>query len=167
MNGTRAMRNAGPHRVRFLELRIPPPIVGLLVAGGMWAVAHLSPILQLPQLVRLSVAVVFGALGAAVALGGVLSFRRAQTTVNPLKPETSAALVSTGVYSMTRNPMYLGMALGLLAWCVYLGSVWSLLGPVFFAVYITRFQIVPEERVLGGLFGAHFAEYKTRVRRWL
>jgi protein-S-isoprenylcysteine O-methyltransferase Ste14 len=153
--------------MRFLELRIPPPIVGLVVGGGMWAVAHLPPILPLPWLARLLVAVVLFTVGAAVAIGGVMSFRRARTTVNPLKPETSAALVSTGVYSFTRNPMYLGMALALLAWAVYLSSVWSLLGPVLFALYITRFQIVPEERVLDGLFGASFAAYKKRVRRWL
>lgn len=152
---------------RFLELRVPPPLVGLIVAGGMWAVAHLPPILQVPNRVRLLVAVVLAVLGAAIALGGVMSFRRARTTVNPLKPETSAALVSTGVYSFTRNPMYLGMVLVLLAWAVYLSSVWSLLGPVLFALYITRFQIVPEERVLDELFGASFAAYKERVRRWL
>ena len=153
--------------MRFLELRIPPPIVGLIVGGGMWAVAHLAPILPLPWLARLLVAVVLVAIGAAVAISGVMSFRRARTTVNPLKPETSAALVSTGVYSFTRNPMYLGMALALFAWAVYLSSVWSLLGPVLFALYITRFQIVPEERALDGLFGATFAAYKKRVRRWL
>ena len=153
--------------MRFLELRIPPPVVGLIVAGGMWIVAHLPPILPLPELVRLSVAVVLGAVGVAVAIGGVISFRRAQTTVNPLKPETSAALVSTGPYSFTRNPMYLGMALALFAWAVYLSSIWSLPGPVLFALYITRFQIVPEERVLDRLFGAPFAAYKKRVRRWL
>jgi protein-S-isoprenylcysteine O-methyltransferase Ste14 len=153
--------------MRFLELRIPPPIVGFIVAGGMWAVAHLPRILQLPTLVRVPIAGVLAAIGVAVALGGVMSFHRAQTTVNPLKPETSAALVSTGVYSFTRNPMYLGMVLVLLAWAVYLSSIWSLLGPVVFALYITRFQIVPEERVLDGLFGAPFAAYKKRVRRWL
>jgi protein-S-isoprenylcysteine O-methyltransferase Ste14 len=141
--------------------------VGLIVAGGMWIVAHLPPILPLPDLVRLSVAVVLGVVGVAVAIGGVVSFRRAQTTVNPLRPETSAALVSTGLYSFTRNPMYLGMALALLAWAVYLLSVWSLPGPFLFALYITRFQIVPEERVLDRLFGAPFAAYKKRVRRWL
>ena len=153
--------------MRFLELRIPPPIVGLIIAGGMWTVAYLTPILQLSRLGRLSVALVLGAIGVAVAVGGVISFRRAETTVSPLKPETSAALVSTGVYSFTRNPMYLGMALALVAWAVYLSSVWSLLGPVLFALYITRFQIVPEERVLDRLFGASFAAYKKRVRRWL
>jgi protein-S-isoprenylcysteine O-methyltransferase Ste14 len=153
--------------MRFLELRIPPPIVGLIVGGGMWTVAHLPPILPLPWISRLLVAVVLVTIGVAVALGGVASFRRARTTVNPLKPETSVALVSTGVYSFTRNPMYLGMGWALFAWAVYLSSVWSLLGPVLFALYITRFQIVPEERALERLFGASFAAYKKRVRRWL
>jgi protein-S-isoprenylcysteine O-methyltransferase Ste14 len=153
--------------VRFLELRIPPPVVGLIIAGGMWIVTHLSGAIQLSRGARISFAVILGVIGVAVAMSGVLSFRRAQTTVNPLKPETSAALVSTGVYSFTRNPMYLGMVLGLLGWAVYLSSIWALLGPVLFVLYITRFQIVPEERVLDRLFGAPFAAYKKRVRRWL
>ena len=153
--------------MRFLELRIPPPIVGLVVAIGIWALAHHSPVLQLPKIARLSVALALAATGAAVALGGVMSFRRARTTVNPLKPETSVTLVSTGVYSFTRNPMYLGMALVLVAWSAYLASPWSLVGPLLFALYITRFQIIPEERVLNRLFGEPFVEYRKRVRRWL
>jgi len=153
--------------MRYLELRIPPPVVGLALAGGMWTVAPFPPILQLPQPARVLVAAALGAMGIAVALAGVMSFRRAQTTVNPLKPEASAALVATGVYSKTRNPMYLGMVLVLLAWSVYLASLWSLLGPILFVLFITRFQILPEERVLDGLFGAPFAAYKQRVRRWL
>jgi protein-S-isoprenylcysteine O-methyltransferase Ste14 len=153
--------------VRFLELRIPPPVVGLLVGAGMWAVAQALPMLQVPRLVRLAAVAVLGASGVAVAIGGVIAFRRARTTVNPLKPETSSALVCTGVYSFTRNPMYLGMALVLVAWAAFLSSVWSLAGPALFAWYITRFQIVPEERVLQKLFGESFTEYRQRVRRWL
>jgi protein-S-isoprenylcysteine O-methyltransferase Ste14 len=153
--------------VRFLELRIPPPAVGLIIAGGMWIVAPLYGVLQLPDLVRLTAALMLGAIGIAVAIGGVRSFQRARTTVSPLKPQSSTSLVSTGVYSFTRNPMYLGMVLALCAWAVYLSSMAALLGPVFFVLYITRFQIVPEERVLDQLFGAPFAAYRKRVRRWL
>ena len=76
-------------------------------------------------------------------------------------------LVATGVYSFTRNPMYLGMVLVLLAWTVFLASPWTLAGPALFALYITRFQIVPEERVLAELFGNSFAAYRKRVRRWI
>jgi protein-S-isoprenylcysteine O-methyltransferase Ste14 len=153
--------------MRSLELRIPPPVVGLIVAAGMWTAAHLPPLLAMPTLVRLVVAALMFATGVAVALGGVVSFRRARTTVNPLKPETTAVLVVTGVYSFTRNPMYLGMALVLLAWAVFLASPWSLVGLVLFALYITRFQIVPEERALAVLFGESFAAYRKRVRRWI
>jgi protein-S-isoprenylcysteine O-methyltransferase Ste14 len=153
--------------MQFLELRVPPPVVGLILAAGMWMVARIAPVLQLPELARLALATVLVVTGAAIAIGGVMSFRRAKTTVNPLKPESSAALVCTGVYSFTRNPMYLGMSLVLLAWSVYLAPPWSLPGPVLFAWYITRFQILPEERALERLFGTAFAEYKNRVRRWL
>lgn len=153
--------------MRFLELRIPPPAVGLTVAAGMWAVARLVPSVAIPSLVRLLVAAVLFAAGIAVALGGVVSFRRIRTTVNPLKPETTTALAVTGVYAFTRNPMYLGMALVLLAWAVFLASPWTLAGPAIFMAYITRFQIVPEERALTALFGESFAAYRRRVRRWL
>jgi protein-S-isoprenylcysteine O-methyltransferase Ste14 len=151
----------------FLELRIPPPAVGLIVAAGMWAVARLPPLVAIPWLVRLLVAALLFAAGIAVASGGVASFRRTRTTVNPLKPETTTALVVTGVYSFTRNPMYLGMVLVLLAWAVFLAAPWTLAGPAIFMLYITRFQIIPEERVLAELFGESFAAYRRRVRRWL
>jgi protein-S-isoprenylcysteine O-methyltransferase Ste14 len=153
--------------VRFMELRIPPPIVGIVIGAGMWAMAHALPMLQMPKFARLAGTATLAVVGVVIALGGVVSFRRAKTTVNPLKPETSASLVTSGVYSFTRNPMYLGMAMVLLAWSVFLSSAWSLVGPLLFASYITRFQIIPEERVLDKLFGASFAEYKKRVRRWI
>ena len=154
--------------MRFLELRVPPPLVGIIIAGAMWFIASsLSPFLPLPASARLPAAVILALAGVATALSGVISFRRAQTTVNPLKPETSTALVSTGIYTITRNPMYLGMLAVLLAWAAYLSSVWALLGPVAFALYITHFQIIPEERALRSLFGTTFVAYTQRTRRWL
>jgi protein-S-isoprenylcysteine O-methyltransferase Ste14 len=153
--------------MRYLELRIPPPIVGLVVAAAMWVIAS-RPLIWPPSTsVRLLAGVILLVIGIALALSAVISFRRAQTTVNPLKPETSTSLVSTGIFVRTRNPMYLGMLIGLLAWAVYLASALALLGPVAFVLYITRFQIVPEERAMHSLFGSAFTEYSQRVRRWL
>ena len=97
----------------------------------------------------------------------MLSFRRARTTVNPLRPANSSALVTSGIYRHTRNPMYLGMATLLAAWATWLGTPWALFGIVAFVAWITRFQIIPEERVLANLFGADFAAYRARVRRWI
>ncbi len=150
-----------------LELKIPPPAVGLLVAGAMWWGSRYGVLEAVPPGWRLGAALAIAAIGAAFDVAGIIAFRRAKTTVNPMKPEKSAALVSSGIYRITRNPMYVGMAFILLAWAVYLASPWALIGPLAFAAYITRFQIRPEERVLATRFGAEFASYRARVRRWL
>jgi protein-S-isoprenylcysteine O-methyltransferase Ste14 len=75
--------------------------------------------------------------------------------------------VARGIYNYTRNPMYLGMLLVLLALALYRASPWALAGPLLFIVWMNRFQIVPEERALAAKFGASFEAYRQRVRRWL
>ena len=150
-----------------LELKIPPPAVALAAALVMGWAGRYGVLESVPLVWRVGAALVVAAIGAAFDVAGILAFRRAKTTVNPMKPEKSAALVSTGVYRITRNPMYVGMVFILLAWAVYLASPWALFGPLVFAAYITRFQIKPEERVLAARFGAEFASYLARVRRWL
>ena len=153
--------------MRSLELRVPPGIVALGFAGAMWAAASLPPRFQPPVLLRVTLVGVLTALGVGTMIAGVQAFRRARTTVNPLRPETSTALVSGGIYSRTRNPMYLGILLLLLAWAVHLSALWPFVGPVLFALYMSRFQILPEERALEALFGEAFVEYRKRVGRWL
>lgn len=152
--------------MKFLELRIPPPLVGGLIGLAMWALTTRS-LAGLSESMRLVVALALVLMGAAVSLAGVVSFRRARTTVNPLKPEKTSSLVCSGIYRITRNPMYLGFLLVLIGWAVMLGSPFAALGPVLFVGYISRFQIVPEERVLASLFGDEFSAYRARVRRWL
>jgi protein-S-isoprenylcysteine O-methyltransferase Ste14 len=150
-----------------LELRIPPPVVALLTAGAMWGVSLAAPLMSMPERLRMLAGIAIALAGVATAISGVVAFRRAKTTVNPLRPETSSSLVTFGIYRFTRNPMYAGLTLVLLGWAVYLASVWALPGPVVFVLYMTRFQVVPEERVLMGLFGATYSEYQAKVRRWI
>jgi protein-S-isoprenylcysteine O-methyltransferase Ste14 len=150
-----------------LEHATPPPAVAGLVALGMWSVAAFGPRLTAAAALRLWIAVVLAVTGAAFAVLGIRAFRASRTTVNPLKPELATALVTTGVYRITRNPMYVGMAFVLLAWAVYLGAVLPFAGVAVFVLYITRLQIQPEERVLRTLFGAEYEAYAARVRRWL
>jgi protein-S-isoprenylcysteine O-methyltransferase Ste14 len=105
--------------------------------------------------------------GGFVALAGVVDFRRARTTVDPTRPEAASALVTTGVYAQTRNPMYVGFVLALAGWGVALAHpVAALLVPGL-AAYLHRFQILPEERALKAAFGDAFAAYAARVRRWV
>jgi len=149
-----------------LELRVPPPVVALLVAAAVWGVVFLVPPSSVPSF-RVAVALGLAVVALAFSASGVLAFRRAKTTKNPMKPEAASSLVVTGVYQVTRNPMYVGLAFLLLAWAVFLWSAWALVGPLAFVAYISRFQIAPEERVLAKLFGAEYLAYKARVRRWL
>lgn len=153
--------------MRGLELKLPPPLVALLVAGAMWFVARHSAHLALADGLRNGLGAALMALGALCAFSAMLTFRRWKTTINPFKPDSTAALVDAGPFRLSRNPMYLGLLLALLGWAVLLAAPWSLLGAAAFVLYIQRFQILPEERVLAGKFGAQFERYKARVRRWL
>ena len=154
-------------RIHALELKIPPPVIAVLMAGVMWGISSVAPLLVVPSSMRRATALAIALAGAAFSLAGVISFRRARTTVNPTKPEKTSSLVCSGIYRVTRNPMYLGLLLALVAWAVFLSSGWALLGPLAFLLYIDRFQIAPEERVLFALFGPTYAAYKSNVRRWL
>ena len=153
--------------MRWLEHRIPPPIVGALAALGMWWLARQSAPPSLPFGVRVGLAVVLVLIGLAFLAPAGAAFRRARTTVNPLKPEAASALVVAGVYRFTRNPMYVGFAALLLAWAAWLAAPLALLGPAVFVAYLTRFQILPEERALRERFGESFEAYCRQVRRWL
>jgi protein-S-isoprenylcysteine O-methyltransferase Ste14 len=150
-----------------LEHRVPPPVVGLLLALAMWLLAKLPPVFHLATWLREGLALLLVAGGVTFDALGLLAFVRQRTTVNPLHPENASALVTGGVYRVTRNPMYVGMALLLTAWAVDLSAAWPFLGPVAFVLYMNRFQIAPEERALGARFGASWTAYAARVRRWL
>lgn len=152
--------------MKSLELKIPPPVVALLVAGAMW-MAKLAPFLAIPRNIGLLAAGTLAMTGFAIAGAGLILFRRAGTTVHPHKPQETSALVTTGIYRFSRNPMYTGLLLVLAAWAVYLTSIWALAGPVVFVLYINRFQIAPEERVLSAKFSESYAAYRSRVRPWL
>lgn len=149
-----------------LEHRIPPPLVMLLVAAVMWLATFGLGAADLLGAWRWPLIAVFLALGLIAPLG-VRQFARAGTTVNPLNIAKASTLVTTGVFGWTRNPMYLAMASILVAWALFLGVAWTLLGPVLFAAFITRFQIIPEERVMADKFGADYTAYRARVRRWI
>lgn len=152
-----------------LELKVPPVVVGLIVAAAMWAAARLAPSLALPLpfAVRVAVASVLVAAGVGLIGAGAKLFLRAKTTIDPTKPAEASSLVVTGIYRFTRNPMYAGGLLALLGWGVYLSNALALALSAVLVLYINRFQIVPEERTLSGIFGAEYDAYKARVRRWL
>ena len=149
-----------------LELKIPPLFVVLVFGSAMWLLAHASPSYQFnlshPHIVGLALAVA----GLLISAAGFFAFRAARTTSNPMKPATSSALVVSGIYKITRNPMYLGFLLLVIAWALFLSNMLALAFIPAFVIYMNRFQIRPEERALTKLFGQDFIDYKARVRRW-
>jgi len=150
-----------------LDHKIPPPFVGALLGLAMWLVVSIGPALAINPAVRYAAAGLLVAAGLAFDLLGLLAFRASRTTVNPMRPQRASALVTSGVFRITRNPMYVGMCCLLSGWAIHLSALLPFAGPVLFVLYITRFQIQPEERVLGQLFGEQYTQYTTRVRRWL
>lgn len=134
---------------------------------GMYLVSDAEFTFEITRTLNFKLFVLAVLLGVAIALAGVISFRKASTTVNPLKPETASSLITSGIFQYTRNPMYLGMSVAILGFAILLGSWLSLLGDVAFVLFIERFQIKPEEAALTQCFGEQFAQYKTHVRRWL
>ena len=151
--------------MKNLELKIPPAIVFLICALTMWGIARLLSFGALPHLPALAIAV--AGIGVGVGLAALWSFRKARTTVNPLDPSQATHFVSEGVYQLSRNPMYVGLACCLLAWAIWLSYLLTWIGIPLFIIYMTRFQIIPEERVLKLKFGKEYENYCLKVRRWL
>lgn len=150
-----------------LELKIPPPVVTLLVGTAMWAAARGLAQWTTPLPARGFVAGALGLVGIVLVAACAWQFRRAGTTVDPMHPQKASALVDTGLYRFSRNPIYLGDALVLVGWAWWLGNVASFAGIVVFVAYLNRFQIEPEERALRAAFGSAFDAYRERVRRWI
>ena len=150
-----------------LELKIPPPVVALLLGAAAWWLAPLGPSIPWPEALRQGLAGLLAVMGGALDFSGLVGFLRRHTTINPLRPRKSTSLVTTGPYRFTRNPMYLGLVCLLSAWAIWLAALLPWAAPVVFVLYITRFQIRPEERALTELFGPDYTDYTRRVRRWL
>lgn len=150
-----------------MTFRIPPPIQGLAWAAIMWALAIFSPPITYSFPRRVALVAIVAGLGILIELISVFGFIKARTTVNPINLNKSSDLVTNGFYRITRNPMYLGMLLLLLAWSLYLANPFSLLGIFGFIFVMNEIQIKPEEQALEKIFGQDYLDYKKRVRRWI
>ena len=150
-----------------LENRLPPPVVVLLIGAAMAAASIALTALPIQRALRAGIAVAIIAFGFSFVARGFLAFRAAGTTIDPVNVDRVSALVTSGVFGRTRNPMYVGFATMLVGWAAFLAVPWLILGPALFVVFTTRFQIVPEERAMRGRFGDAYSAYARRVPRWL
>ena len=137
----------------------------MLVA--MWLVARSTPGLSIDIPARRLVAALSAIVGAVVAIPAVVSFRSAETTVDPREPGKASRLVVTGVYRFSRNPMYLGLLCLLFGWATWLSNVPAFLGLLVFVLFMNRLQIQPEERAMAAQFGEEYRASMNSVRRWI
>jgi protein-S-isoprenylcysteine O-methyltransferase Ste14 len=150
-----------------LELKIPPLLLTIITSVMMVWLADFLPSITVPSTVLYSISGLLFVLAFGLCLLGVMACRRQATTVDPRYPDTVNSLVESGVFKYSRNPMYLGFVIWLCAFVVLLASPWLLCVVLVFVVYLTEFQIKPEERALMTLFGESYGQYKQRVRRWV
>lgn len=153
--------------MKKLELKIPPPVVTVLTLLMICGLGKVFPDLYFEIPGRDILVSVLGLIGMVFGALGIMNFRIHKTTINPSKPENSSSLVTSGIYKITRNPMYCGLLLLLLAAFFYFSNLLGIIGPLFFVLYLTRFQIRPEEERLEAKFGQAYLDYKKKVRRWI
>ena len=151
-----------------LATRVPPPVIAFVIGALMWADARFLGGLGFDGLGFDLAALLLALAGLGLAAAGGREFARARTTYDPHRIDDTSALVTTGPYRFTRNPMYLGLLGVLVALGLVLGELISLVfGSLLFVIVITVLQIRPEERILAAKFGAAFDDYRSRVRRWI
>ena len=150
-----------------LDLKINPLWQMIISLVLMYAIARLLPIASALIDYKWFASVFLLVVGTFFITAGEISFYWVKTTLNPEKPENASSLVTSGIYHKTRNPMYVGLVFLLLAWAAWLMSFFSVIVVVFFQQYMTRFQIIPEERALTNLFPEECRNYCKKVRRWL
>jgi protein-S-isoprenylcysteine O-methyltransferase Ste14 len=153
--------------VNALELKVPPLVLVLVLAGAMWFAAMQLPSLAITLPWRHGLAVTISGVGILFILAGVYVFQKAKTTVNPTTPAAASSVVTSGVYRFSRNPMYIGFLLALIGWATFLSHTLPFLLLLVYVAYMNRFQISPEERALSAKFGDEYEAYKQAVRRWL
>ena len=148
-----------------MKNKIPPPVVTLFFGLCIYSSQEYFPEYNLKFLTIVSYIFYFA--GLSILILAVSLFKKQNTTINPIKIENASFLVTSGIFEYSRNPMYLGMVLILLGLALMFNLIGGTLFTLLFTIYITKFQIRPEEEVMERLFGEDFLKYKQNVRMWL
>ena len=148
-----------------METKIPPPIVTLVFGLSIYFSRGIFQAVEIKYSFYIGILLLI--LGLGILISAVGLFRKDKTTVNPLSPEQATKLVTDGIFKYSRNPMYLGMALVLCSITVFFNLIGGIILIALFCFYITKFQIIPEERAMSNLFSQDFDKYKEATRRWI
>jgi protein-S-isoprenylcysteine O-methyltransferase Ste14 len=148
-----------------MKTKIPPPIIALICIVINYLSTYLINPIKFPNIEIIGGLILL--LGVVTAVLATLLFKKDKTTVDPMNPEETTTLVTNGIFSITRNPMYLGLFLSISSTILFFGSWFGIIILMFFVWYINKFQIIPEEEAMEKLFGNKYSEYRQKVRRWI
>ena len=148
-----------------MKTKIPPPIVALICIAINYLSTYLMNPIKVPNIEKIGGLILF--IGLLTAMLAILLFKKNKTTVNPMSPLKTTTLVTTGIFSITRNPMYLGLFFVISSTILFFGSWFGITSLMFYVWYINKFQIIPEEEAMEKLFGNKYHEYRQNVRKWI
>ena len=148
-----------------MKTKIPPPIIALMCIAINYLSTHFINPFKFPNIEIIGVFILLA--GLVTAFLAIILFKKYKTTLNPINPEETSSLVTTGIFSITRNPMYLGLFFVICSTVLFFGSWFGIIILIFFVWYINKFQIIPEEETMKKKFGNKYNEYKKNVRRWI
>ena len=145
--------------------KIPPPFVVLILVISTFFSSKKIDLIYIPFQTLISIFILF--IGILILINPVLKFKRSKTTINPIKFKKVNKLVTSGIYKYSRNPMYLGLLMIVVSSSIYYLNIYSILTPLFFYLWINRFQIKREENFLIEKFGKEYLSYRNKTRRWI
>ena len=145
--------------------KIPPPFVVLILVVSTFFSSKNIDLIQIPFQTLISIFIL--SIGILILLNPVLKFKKSKTTINPIKFNKVNKLVTSGIYKYSRNPMYLGLLMIVISSSIFYLNIYSILTPLFFYLWINRFQIKREEVFLTEKFGEDYLSYKKKTRRWI
>jgi len=145
--------------------KIPPPLVVLILVISTFFSSKKIDLIQIPLQSLISIFIL--SIGILILLNPVLKFKKSKTTINPIKFNKVNKLVTSGIYKYSRNPMYLGLLMIVISSSIFYLNIFSILTPLFFYLWINRFQIKREEVFLTEKFGEDYLSYKKKTRRWI
>ncbi len=149
-----------------LSLKIPPPLIAFGAVLFLYALNNFAPLYRINFLYQSYLSISVVCIGTTIALIAIVKFKQLQTPIDPRQPDKTHRLANSGIYKISRNPMYLGILLILVGIGIYLGAVSGLLAIATFVTYITKYQIIPEEKVLTMKFKERYQKYSRNVPRW-
>ena len=149
-----------------MKLKVPPVVVFLSFGLFMYIMNAFLPVGNFDFFGRKYLMMALLLISVCIGVIALFLFFRFKTTIDPSNPKKTSKLVTSGIYQYSRNPMYLGLLLLLLTWGLWLGNAFNILLAAGFVMYMNRFQVIPEEKILFDLFGKEYAQYCTLVRRW-